>query len=41
MRQDEWLTAQLRALALCPEPAFVVPAEVRRAAGSLGAMGLL
>jgi hypothetical protein len=31
VREDEWLTAQLRALALCPEPAFVVPAELRRA----------
>ncbi len=31
-REDEWLTAQLRALALCPEPAFVVPAELRPAA---------
>jgi hypothetical protein len=31
VRQDEWLTAQLRALALCPEPAFTVPAALRRA----------
>jgi len=32
-RQDEWLTAQLRALALCPEPAFTIPAELTRAPG--------
>ena len=31
VRQDEWLTAQLGALALCPEPAFTVPAHLRRA----------
>jgi hypothetical protein len=31
VREDEWLTAQLRALALVPSPAFVVPGELRPA----------
>jgi hypothetical protein len=40
VREDEWLSAQLRALALCPEPAFAVPAEVRRTpAGGWFAIG--
>ena len=33
VREEEWLSAQLRALALCPEPSFAVPAEVRRTPG--------
>jgi hypothetical protein len=32
-RKDEWLTAQLRALALCPEPAFTIPDELTCAPG--------
>ena len=37
VRQDEGLTAQLRALALCPEPPMLYAAL----AGELAAMGLL
>jgi len=33
VREEEFLTAVVRALAVCPEPSFLVPPEVHRAPG--------
>lgn len=39
VREAEFLLAMMRALAVCPDPEFTLPAEVRRAPGGFFAIG--